>query len=83
MARVDEDHAEAVDISTDIEGVRLAERARREKVVETLVEALATVMDSVDYKARNCSPTEMVAAVLQVEVIDIARAALSAARDGR
>lgn len=41
-------------------------------------EALQTVLDQVDYTSGACTPTEMVAAVLPVEVIKLAREALSA-----
>ncbi len=44
--------------------------------VEQLRAALATVLDQVDYTAGACSPTEMVAARLPTEVIDLARKAL-------
>jgi hypothetical protein len=39
-------------------------------------EALQLLLDSVDYTAGACSVTEMVGAVLPVEVIEIARQAL-------
>lgn len=42
----------------------------------TLRDALLTVLDQVDYTARACSPTDMVAAVLPVEIIALARRAL-------
>jgi len=42
--------------------------------------ALAVILDAVDYTNGNCGPTEMVAAVLPVELISQARAALQATR---
>ena len=45
----------------------------REQKLET---ALLVLLDQVDYTAGNCSPTEMVAAVLSTDVIAIARDAL-------
>lgn len=45
-------------------------------VTLSLRDALLTVLDQVDYMAGNCSPTEMVAAVLPKEIIVLARRAL-------
>ena len=39
-------------------------------------ECLQLVLDNVDYKAKNCSPTDMVGAVLPSQIIDIARKSL-------
>jgi len=44
----------------------------------TAAEALALVLDQVDYTQGACGVTEMVGAVLSTEVIAIAREALSA-----
>lgn len=43
------------------------------------VEALQTILDSVDYTSGACSVTDMVGAVLQVEVIQMAKVAISEA----
>jgi hypothetical protein len=51
----------------------------REKI-EKLSIALQIVLDQVDYTARNCSPTDMVAAVLDISVIKIAKQALEEAK---
>ena len=40
-------------------------------------EALLLILDQVDYKANNCSITDMIGAVLPVEVIDKCRDALN------
>lgn len=50
----------------------------RDAIVEALVEALHTILDAVDYTSHACAPTEMVAAVLPSETIQIARSALAA-----
>ena len=39
-------------------------------------EALSIFLDQVDYTANNCSPTDMVAAVLSVPVIKLCRIAI-------
>lgn len=44
--------------------------------LETARSMLMLVLDQVDYKAGNCGVTEMVGAVLPVDVIDSARRAL-------
>jgi hypothetical protein len=44
--------------------------------IEQLKAALLTVLDQVDYTRGACAPTEMVAAVLPVEVIALARKAI-------
>lgn len=46
---------------------------------EELRAALQVLLDSVDYTAGACGPTEMVAAVLPVVVIEKARTALGPA----
>lgn len=40
-------------------------------------DALATILDSVDYTAANCRPNEMVGAVLPKEMIVMARGAIA------
>jgi hypothetical protein len=47
----------------------------------TCKEALQVVLDSVDYTAQACGPTEMVAAVLPREVIVLARKAIKDEED--
>lgn len=42
-------------------------------------EALRLILDQVDYVKGNCEPTELVAAVLTPQVIEICRDALSKA----
>ena len=39
--------------------------------------ALLTVLDHVDYTVGNCGPTEMVGAILPVEIIKIARESIT------
>lgn len=51
-----------------------------EKDVEKLRSILLTVLDQVDYKAGNCGVNEMVGAVLQPEIIVIAREVLEETR---
>ena len=46
----------------------------------TVETALQVVLDKCDYTAKNCGPTDMVAAVLPVIVIQHARKALERAR---
>lgn len=48
------------------------------KMVLTVREALLTVLDQVDYSNGACRLTEMVGAVLPVEIIALAREALAA-----
>ena len=43
----------------------------------TLRQALLVLLDQVDYTAAACGPTEMVGAVLPIEVIRLARQALA------
>ena len=58
-------------------GVLEAKVAVQAKHIEALRTALSTVLDQVDYDHGMCGPTEMVAAVLPVEVIALARAAIA------
>lgn len=46
----------------------------------TVEAALRTLLDQVDYTAGNCTPNEMVGAVLPREVIKLCRDALAAAK---
>ena len=46
----------------------------------TVGEALRTILNAVDYTSGACGPTEMVAAVLPVELIERANKALEETR---
>lgn len=46
--------------------------------MKELKAALEVILDAVDYTKGNCGPTEMVAAVLPVELISQARQAIRA-----
>ena len=49
------------------------------RIILTPSEALLTILDAIDYKAGNCSGTDMVAAVLPEVLIDNARTTLKEA----
>lgn len=49
-------------------------------LIEDLEAVLLLLLDSVDYTAGACGPTEMIGAVLPTVVIDRARAAINKAR---
>lgn len=64
-------------------GVVSAENLARqaEKELNNLEAALLTILDQVDYTSRACAVTEMVGAVLPMEVIVLAREALAKVKE--
>lgn len=48
---------------------------------KTLIAALETVLDQIDYVKGYCAVTEMVGAVLPKEVIAVARTAIAKAKE--
>lgn len=53
--------------------------ARLEREKADLLQWIQVLMDQVDYTKGNCSPTDLVGAVLDVGVIDSARQAITRA----
>lgn len=66
------------DLQDVFAAVAEAKKQEREHV-DALIAALGAILDAADYTSGACRPTEMVGAVLPVELIGRARAAIAKA----
>ena len=78
--RIDKLEAELLDMTANAELERL-QLVAANKRIENLWAALGVLLDSVDYTSGACKLNEAVGAVLPIEIIEKAKAALKASND--